>query len=307
MTLVPPLALSALVAASLVALRLAVSTARSAAITARLTGNSGTRTGTGTKTIDHSCGSRLLRPPAPVERALRAAAIDAPPAVAWSLWVAAVVAVPSVLVVAGGVALAIVGAVALLAAPAAVLVTWRFRAAWRFEAALPEVLESIARALRSGASLLQALDEVAATAPTEAGCQFGGVAERARAGSSLVEALEEVAARRPLPGVRLAVAALALGVETGGAQARAIDGVAATLRDRLNVAAEVQALSSQARASAVVIALAPLGFGAFAVAADRRTGEFLLNSGLGIAFLVAGLVLDAAGWLWMQRVSRVQP
>jgi tight adherence protein B len=123
----------------------------------------------------------------------------------------------------------------------------------------------------------------------------------------LLTALEALAARRPLPGVRLAVAALCVGVETGGAQARAVDGVAATLRDRLAVAAEVRALSSQARVSALVIGLAPLGFGCFAIATDPRTGRFLFHTPVGLALVVAGVMLDGMGWLWMQHLARVQP
>src|SRR5205085_6039226 len=99
------------------------------------------------------------------------------------------------------------------------------------------------------------------------------VANQAGHGAGLVEALEALALRRPSPGVRLAVAALCLGLDTGGAQARAVDGVAATMRERLGVEAEVRALASQARMSAVVIGLAPLGFGAFAAATDPRTSE----------------------------------
>ncbi|MGI8810368.1 MAG: type II secretion system F family protein, partial [Acidimicrobiales bacterium] len=145
--------------------------------------------------------------------------------------------------------------------------------------------------------------------PTSTGRVLAGELSRAAAeaaqGASLVSALEAVGTRRPLPGVRLGVAALCLGAETGGAQARAVDGVAATVRERLAVAAELRALSSQARISALVIGLAPLGFGAFAAAADPRTSEFLLHTPAGLALLVTGLVLDALGWLWMQRLAKV--
>ena len=131
------------------------------------------------------------------------------------------------------------------------------------------------------------------------------MAAQAGHGTALVEALEGLASRRPRPGVRLAVAALCLGIDTGGAQARAVDGVAATIRERLAVEAEVRALSSQARMSALVIGLAPLGFGVFAAATDPRTSDFLLRTPGGLVLLGAGLLLDGAGWLWMQRLCRV--
>ena len=90
---------------------------------------------------------------------------------------------------------------------------------------------------------------------------------------SLASALDGWAERRPLPSVRLGVAALALAAETGGASARAVDGVAETIRGRLAVGAEVRALSAQARLSALVIVLAPLAFSALAVASDGGTAD----------------------------------
>jgi tight adherence protein B len=112
---------------------------------------------------------------------------------------------------------------------------------------------------------------------------------------------------RPVAGVRVAATALALGIETGGAQARAIDGVAATLRQQQAAAAEGHALGAQARLSALVIALAPLGFGVLAAGLDPATAGFLLRSRAGILCLGAGLGLDGLGGWWMARIAGVVP
>src|SRR5439155_897231 len=82
---------------------------------------------------------------------------------------------------------------------------------------------------------------------------------------------------------------IALAAESGGAAARAIDGVGETLRANLAVAAEVRAQSAQARLSALVIALAPLGFGALAAGTDRQTADFLFRTPIGLGCLVVGL------------------
>jgi len=173
------------------------------------------------------------------------------------------------------------------------------------EAALPGVLEGIARNLRAGSSLSQAIAEVAGETRGRAGAEWQRLAWANHHGLGLVNALEDFVRRCPLRGVRLAGAALALGAETGGAQARAIDGVATTLRDRISLAAEVRALSSQARMSALVIALAPVGFAAFASATDARTSQFLFGTDAGLVLLAGGLGLDGLGALWMNRLSRI--
>lgn len=181
----------------------------------------------------------------------------------------------------------------------------RRRSAMRIEHDLPLALESMARGLRSGASLRTAIAEASLVVGGVLGDDLGRVVRRVEHGASLADSLEEWTAERPLSGVRLAAAALALGAETGGTQARAVDGVAATLRERIAAAAEVRAQATQARLSAGVIAVAPLAFGALATATDARTAAFLLRTPLGLVLLAAGVGLDALGALWMNRLTRI--
>ena len=90
--------------------------------------------------------------------------------------------------------------------------------------------------------------------------------------------------------------------EAGGSVAVVLDGVTDTLRDRVALDREVAALSSQARASAAVLIVAPVVFAALAAAADHRVAEVLLGQPLGWACLLGGAVLDGAGALWMSRL-----
>jgi tight adherence protein B len=247
-------------------------------------------------------------PPARVGAALADAALPVPAAVAWTAWLGALGGGPLLALVVGGPGLAAVALAVVAAAPVLVVRARRGLAGTRIEQSLPGALEAVARSLRSGASLRQAVEEAgrARAIGPQLAAELSRAAAEASQGGGLVVALEGVAARRPLAGVRLGVAALCLGAETGGAQARAVDGVAATVRERLAVAAELRALSSQARISALVIGLAPIGFSAFAAATDPRTSNFLFHTPVGLGLLTAGLTLDGLGWLWMQRLSQVE-
>jgi len=194
--------------------------------------------------------------------------------------------------VTGGIGIATAALLLSAGGPALAVAARRGRAARAVDAALPETLEAAARSLRTGASLRQALDEAAPE-----------VVARAGAGESLTACLDRWADRCPTPGVRLAVASLALAAEAGGTAAAAVDGVAATIRADLAVAAEVRAQSSQARLSALVIAVSPLVFGLLAAGTDGRTAQFLLRTPLGSLCLLAGLVLDAVAAWWMHRIT----
>lgn len=193
----------------------------------------------------------------------------------------------------------------------------RARQAAADERELPHLLERVARHLRAGGSLHQAF-AAAAPPPPQDGRSTGGLAETWRAVADrsaavgMVAALDEWAERArdgrdaAAPSIGLAAAALAVAAATGGSPARAVDGVASTLRSRLAVAEEVRALSSQARASAMVIAVAPVGFGVLAAATDERTAAFVATPA-GVVLAAAGLGLDAAGAWWMARLCRVRP
>jgi tight adherence protein B len=152
--------------------------------------------------------------------------------------------------------------------------------------------------------VLQALRGLSAADVGPAGAVFAGVASRVDRGESVRDALDALVGRHPVHAVRLAAAALLVGADTGAAPARAVEGVAATLRDHAALEREAAALATQGRASAAVLVLAPVGFGAFAVLADPRVATFLFRTAAGLACLVSGAALDALGAWWMSRLVR---
>lgn len=196
----------------------------------------------------------------------------------------------------------------LAAAAAAVPATARLRRRaadrHRRDHQMPAALDRLATALRSGASLTQALDEVGAALDAPLGPEVAMLARAAERGRPLREVLDEWSAAHDDPGTRLAATALVLSTVVGSAPARAIDGVAATVRERLDLAAERRALAVQARTSALVLSVAPVGFAALLVLGDTAAAGFLLGTPAGWACLVGGVVLDAAGAWWMTHLSR---
>ena len=234
--------------------------------------------------------------------ALDDAALPVPPRRAWSLWVVGGWSVAATAALVGGPGAVVVVGAAWVVFPGVALALRRGAAGRAVDAALPHALEGVARSLRSGAGTHQALSDVAERTEGPLGDELGRVSAELSLGHSLERTLTAFEERRPEPGVRLAVAALLLGAEAGGAHARALDGVAEGVRARLAVGAEVKALASQAQLSALVIAAAPLAFAALAAGADGATASFLLGTPLGLACLAGGLLLDGVGALWMHRI-----
>jgi len=184
---------------------------------------------------------------------------------------------------------------------------WRRRGAAeaaRRQAQLPDGLERLAGALRTGSSLHQALAETGRTMEPPLGPELTGLAVAAGRGRPIAEVVDDWSAARADVGTRLVASAIVLATVLGTAPARALDGVATTLRERLELAAERRALATQARASAVVLAIAPVAFGTLLAGSDPAIGHFLFATPAGWLCLSVGLALDAAGSYWMSRLTK---
>jgi tight adherence protein B len=181
---------------------------------------------------------------------------------------------------------------------------WRERREQRaFELGLPGVLEAMAGHLRSGASLRVALLDAVDAAPPSAAAAMSALAGPVASGAPLVDAVAAWASGHDDASTRLAAAAIGLAATTGGAPARSLDAVAATLRDRIAVAGDIRAASAQARLSTAVVGAAPLAFAVFAGGLDPRTVGFLVTTPVGLVCLGAGIGLDVLGLLWMRHLA----
>ena len=240
-------------------------------------------------------------------RRVRVLDVATPPVVLWRWWLASLPLSTVVTAVLMAPTLSVVSMGVVLSLPFALPWVGRGRRARRADAQLPALLDAIAAGLRAGDSLHQATLAAASVAPHPLGTGLEQVVRACAAGRPLPDELDEWAQRSGSAMVRIAAAALSIGLRDGGPQAHAISGVAATVRDRLAVSGELRALSSQARASAVVIVVAPAAFALVSAAVDHAVFDFLVGSPGGIACVVAGLTLDATGAAWMTRIVRGAP
>jgi Flp pilus assembly protein TadB len=169
--------------------------------------------------------------------------------------------------------------------------------------ALPGLVDAVAAALSSGLSVQLALSEVAPTLPRA----LARPTERAAASMALGASVDEAvgAYAGVVAGEDLAPFAIVLGAfaRSGGTIGRSLARVATLLRGRIALDDERNALTAQGRVSAIVlVALAPLGGTFFAV----MTPEYLaVMFDRGRWLLVAAIVLEIVGGLWLWRILRL--
>lgn len=186
-----------------------------------------------------------------------------------------------------------VGAVALLG---------RVRAAARVRRPLgdlPAAVDALVAALAAGASPRQAVEVVAAGS---ASGDLGRAVRLMERGLPLQASLDRWASFHARTDAALVSDALALAGQSGGSLVGALRGVGDTLRDREALAREASALATQARLSAVVLVVAPVGFAALAATLDAGVRRVLLGTPLGWTCLAVGALLDLIGARWMRLV-----
>ncbi|HVT77404.1 MAG TPA: type II secretion system F family protein, partial [Acidimicrobiales bacterium] len=177
------------------------------------------------------------------------------------------------------------------------------RAEAAYDATLAAALDAAARGVRSGGSLPQAVAEAALSVRGRVARDLSRVAAGVERGRPFADALCEWRTQCDRPAVRLAVGALVLATQTGGPPARVIEDVASAIRTRQQVAREAQALAAQARLSALVVGVAPIGFMLVTCLTDSRNSHMLFGTPIGVTCVVTGLLLDAVGAFWMHRMS----
>lgn len=130
------------------------------------------------------------------------------------------------------------------------------------------------------------------------------LARSVRAGRTLNQALEELAHRPPAPsGQRLLLDTLRLAASAGTGPAPVIERGAVVAADRVAARQERRAQAAQARLSATVLTWVPVGVAALAVTTDTEVRRVALATPLGWACLAAGGGLSALGRRWIRRIT----
>ncbi|MFM7069829.1 MAG: type II secretion system F family protein [Actinomycetes bacterium] len=174
----------------------------------------------------------------------------------------------------------------------------------RYERELPHIAGQVARDLRSGLTLVDAMRRSADGSGGLAAADLARVVRATERGVPMADVLHGWRSARRSTSVDLFVAACQFVHRHGGSASVAFDGVAAALTDRLEVTDEIGALTAQARLSATVLMSLPLvGVLGFTVV-DRRVGGVLVGTPAGWSCLALGGVLEAAGVLVVRRLVR---
>jgi Flp pilus assembly protein TadB len=175
-----------------------------------------------------------------------------------------------------------------------------------FAEQLPDVLQLLASSLRSGFSLLQALDAVVRETGPPAGPEFTRALAEGRLGAELETCLETIADRMASDDLRWTVLAIRIQRGIGGNLAEVLTTTVNTIRERGYLRRQVKALSSDGRLSAYILVALPVVIGVILFLAKPSYMRPLYTTHIGLLLLAGAVVLQVVGALLMRQMIKIE-
>lgn len=176
----------------------------------------------------------------------------------------------------------------------------------RLQEQMLDLVTSLASAMRTGRSLEQSLAIAGAELERPLGPTVTSMVDQVALGTRLEDALTEWSDDLGSADARLVVGVLRLHRRAGGSLSGPLDELITTLRARRAGARELRSLTAQARLSAAILGLLPIGFFLFLSVISRRDIEQAIATPAGAGAIGVGLSLQGAAFVWIRSLLRVE-
>jgi len=172
----------------------------------------------------------------------------------------------------------------------------------RLEEQMPLALDVVNRALRAGHPVISAVQLAGNEMGDPIGSEFGLIVDETTYGSEFREALANFARRSGSQDAHFFAVSVGIQTDTGGNLAEILEGLASVIRGRALLSKRVKALSSEGRASALLLSVLPIILISFVMLLhpDIYTSKFSdpifwpAASVIGVLYLI--------GWLMIHRI-----
>lgn len=163
---------------------------------------------------------------------------------------------------------------------------------------LPDVMELMARAVRAGESLDQAITLAGNSGFQPVANEFRYCASQMRMGLSLEASLRRLVGRAFVSETRILAMTLIVQRRRGGSLPTTLERLAHVFRDRANFYRQFRAATALGRGSATLIALIGLGLDAFVILGNSEYAAILLTTTAGRILLATAMALQVVGVTW---------
>ncbi len=177
----------------------------------------------------------------------------------------------------------------------------------RFEQQLPDTLALWVNALRSGFSVLQAMEAISRDAPEPTATEFKRVVQEVQLGIDVEDALGHLLSRVESEDLDLVITAVNIQREVGGNLAEILEVIGHTIRERIKLKGEIRVMTSQGRATGYLISFLPIAVAIFLSLIEPGFMNPLFENRLcGWPLLGIGLALIGMGMAAIQKIVNIE-
>ncbi len=175
-----------------------------------------------------------------------------------------------------------------------------------FAEQLPQSLEMMANAMKSGFSFMQAMKLVSKELPDPISGEFQQTINEINLGISTEAAFENLLKRIPDKDLEIVVTAVLIQRSTGGNLAQILETIHETISERVKMKDELKALTSQGRMSALIITLLPVILGILLNVMNPDYFTPMFSHPLGWVLLGGGTLSGIMGWIFIKKVVTIE-
>ena len=190
--------------------------------------------------------------------------------------------------------------------PTAFIALCRTRRLRKLEQQLPDALDLLTRALRSGNAFSSGVQMVGTEMPEPIAAEFRAVHDEVNFGVSLQQALANLTARIPLTDLRYFVVAVMVQRDSGGNLTEILGNLSRLIRGRLKLHAKIKVLAAEGRLSAWVLAVMPFVLAALMNTFNPAFMAPLWNDPMGQSIVKYTLIVMAVGIVIMKKIVTIR-
>lgn len=180
------------------------------------------------------------------------------------------------------------------------------RRALAFTVAFPEAIGLMVRAVKSGLPITESFQIVGNEIPAPVGSEFRQITDQIKLGQPLDKVMWDAAKRVGTPEMKFLVVTLSIQRETGGNLTETLENLDNILRRRRQMKLKIKAMSSEARASAMIIGSLPFLMMAILLLISPDYIMQLFTKPMGHTLLAVAGGMMAMGTLVMSRLVRFE-
>ncbi len=173
----------------------------------------------------------------------------------------------------------------------------------KFETQLPDTVSLWVNGLRSGYSVMQAMEAIAKESPEPTSTEFRRVVQEVQLGISMEDGLDHMLQRVESEDLDLIVTAVNIQREVGGNLAEILEVIGHTIRERIKLKGEIRVLTSQGRYTGYLISGLPIVLALFLMVVNPNyMGGLFENRMCGWPMIGIALGMIGLGTAAIQRI-----